>query len=145
MIDVSGKAVTVRQAVATGTVSCSREVLDAVMSGNLPKGEALATARIAGIMGAKRTSELIPLCHPIPLDSAEITISRKSADSIEIRCLVRTAARTGVEMEALTGVSVAALSIYDMIKGVERGAVIGPIQLESKEGGRTGAWHRTPK
>jgi cyclic pyranopterin monophosphate synthase len=141
MVDVSGKDVTARSATATGTVLLSAEAIAALRAGDLPKGDALAVARIAGIQGAKRTPDLIPLCHPIGLHS--VTVGLEVADhGVLITCTARTADRTGVEMEALTGVSVAALALIDMIKAVDPAAVISDVRVEEKTGGKTGTWRR---
>ena len=141
MVDVSGKDVTARSATASGTVLLSAEAVAALRSGNVPKGDALAVARIAGIQGAKRTSELIPLCHPIGLHS--VTVELQVTDhGVQISSTARTADRTGVEMEALTAVSVAALALIDMIKAVDPAAVITNVRVEEKTGGKTGSWHR---
>ncbi len=141
MVDVSAKEVTIREAVATAGVTLAPAVSAALFSGDLPKGDALAAVRLAGITGAKRTSELIPLCHPLPIDAVKIEV--EPADhGARITATVVTTGRTGVEMEALTAVSVAALTLYDMVKGLDRGAVIGPIQLIRKSGGRSGTWER---
>lgn len=142
MVDVSAKDVSVREAVASGVVTMRSEVLDALFEGKLPKGDALATARIAGVCAAKRTSEWIPLCHPLGLDWVDIEFSRSGDSVLSIRCVARTTARTGVEMEALTGVSAAALTIYDMAKAADKAIVIGPIQLERKTGGKSGTYTR---
>ncbi len=139
MVDVSAKAHSVRRAVAEGRIALSPSALIAVRDGSGPKGDVLATARIAGIMAAKRTSDLIPLCHPLPLAAATIDFAF-TGDAVEVTADVRTAAQTGVEMEALTAVSVALLTIYDMAKAVDKGAVIGGIRLLSKEGGKSGVW-----
>ncbi|MCH7812738.1 MAG: cyclic pyranopterin monophosphate synthase MoaC [Planctomycetes bacterium] len=142
MVDVSAKTATLRVAVASGRLRARPEVLDALMAGNLPKGEALGTARVAGILAAKRTDEWIPLCHPLPLDWAQISFARERADTLLIVATVKTSARTGVEMEALTAVSCAALTLYDMAKAADKSIVIGPIQLEHKSGGRSGEYNR---
>lgn len=142
MVDVSTKKPTVREACAAGTVRMKAPVLDALWQGSLPKGDALATARVAGILAAKRTSEWVPLCHPLPLDWVHIEFSRPAENELSIRCTARTTARTGVEMEALTGVSAAALTLYDMAKSADKGIVIGPIQLEYKTGGKSGPYRR---
>lgn len=142
MVNVSAKDVTVREAVASGAVTMRPDVLDALTRGKLPKGDALATARIAGICAAKRTSEWIPLCHPLGLDWVDIEFSRMRDGVLSIQCVARTTARTGVEMEALTGVSAAALTVYDMAKAADKGIVIGPIQLERKTGGKSGTYSR---
>lgn len=142
MVDVGDKDVTRRVAVAEGVVLMSPDLVDRFLSGDLPKGDAAALARIAGIMGAKKTSELIPLCHPIPLTSAEISLE-SAGHGVRITATVTTTSQTGVEMEAMTAVSVAALTIYDMVKSVERGVTIEAVRLLKKEGGRTGTWERT--
>ena len=144
MVDVSEKPVTAREASASAVVRLRADVLERLMSGALPKGDALATARVAGITATKRTGELIPLCHPLPLDWARIEFTRTGSGELTIECTVKTVARTGVEMEALTGVSVAALTVYDMTKAADKAIVIGPIQLERKTGGRSGTYRRTP-
>jgi cyclic pyranopterin monophosphate synthase len=149
MVDVSDKAVTSRTATASGRVRVSREVVRLLRgspaadgtTGGLPKGDALAVARIAGIMGAKRTADLIPLCHPLGLSRVEVALG-VGEDAVDITATVGTADRTGVEMEALTAVSVAALTVIDMVKAVDRGAVIEHVQVESKDGGRRGRWRR---
>jgi cyclic pyranopterin phosphate synthase len=141
MVDVAGKEITVRRALAETEVTMSPSTADALFGGGLPKGDALASSRLAGIMGAKATASLIPLCHPIPIDGVEVTIDR-IASGARIQATVTTAARTGVEMEAMTAVSVAALALYDMVKGLDRGVEIGPTRLLSKEGGRSGLWTR---
>lgn len=139
MVDVTTKDVTHREAEAIGLVRMSEETRGRVLARKLDKGDALEVARIAGIMAAKRTSELIPLCHPISIGA--ITIDLVSADNgIEITAVVKTTERTGVEMEALTAVAVAALTVYDMIKGIDRGAAIESIRLVRKSGGRSGDW-----
>ena len=137
MVDVSAKPVTAREAVARGRITLSREALRQVRSGALKKGDPLQTARLAGIMAAKRTADMIPLCHPLPISHADVTL-RPLRDGYEIEARVRTTAQTGVEMEALTAVSVAALTIYDMVKAVDRAMVIGDIRLVEKRGGRSG-------
>lgn len=141
MVDVSSKDVTGRQALAEATVVMKPTTRDLLFAGGLPKGDALATARLAGIMAAKRTSDLIPLCHPIALTSVSIDIA-PSDYGASLRATVATRDRTGVEMEAMTAVSVAALSLYDMIKGVDRGAYVDDVRLLSKSGGRSGEWAR---
>jgi cyclic pyranopterin phosphate synthase len=141
MVDVSDKDTTKRTAVAAGTLHTTAEVVDLISSGGLPKGDALATARIAGILAAKRTSDLIPLCHHLALTGVDIDFEVGTAQ-IDITATVRTTDRTGVEMESLTAVSVAALTVYDMIKAVDRAARITDIRVLSKAGGRTGAWTR---
>ncbi len=141
MVDVTAKEVTAREALAACVVEMSSSTRDLVVSGRLDKGDALAVARVAGIMAAKKTSELIPLCHPLPIDSVELSFE-ELADGIGIAATVRTTDRTGVEMEALTAVSVAALTIYDMVKGTERGVEIARVRLLRKAGGRSGEWVR---
>ena len=141
MVDVGAKAPTKRTAVAGGVLRTTAEVVQLISSGGLPKGDALATARVAGIMAAKNTSDLIPLCHQLALTGVDVDFVIGEAQ-IDITAAVRTTDRTGVEMEALTAVSVAALTLYDMIKAVDRAAVIDNIRVLSKEGGRTGAWER---
>ncbi len=142
MVDVSAKPVTAREARASGRVLLSAAAVAALRSGNIPKGDALAVARIAGIQGAKRTPELIPLCHPIGLHSVTVDLT-VTDDGVTIEATARTADRTGVEMEALTAVSVAALTLIDMIKAVDKTAVITDIRLEEKSGGKSGHWHRS--
>jgi cyclic pyranopterin phosphate synthase len=143
MVDVTQKDVTHREAVASGLVKMSSTTRDLVVARSLEKGDALEVARIAGIMGAKRTAELIPLCHPIGISGVEVDLSAV-ADGIAIVASVRTTERTGVEMEALTAVSVAALTLYDMVKGTEREVEITDVRLEEKSGGRSGLWRRPP-
>ncbi|MGH8915292.1 MAG: cyclic pyranopterin monophosphate synthase MoaC [Acidimicrobiia bacterium] len=142
MVDVGDKEVTERIAVAEGHVILSPGLSDRFFSGDLPKGDAAAVARVAGIMGAKRTADLIPLCHPIPLDGIEVSLE-PSGRGIRVLATVRTIGRTGVEMEAMTAVAVAALTIYDMVKGVERGVTVESVRLVRKSGGRSGTWERT--
>jgi cyclic pyranopterin phosphate synthase len=142
MVDISGKGVTVREAMASGAIRMRPEVLEQVLGGSLPKGEVLGTARIAGVQAAKRTSEWIPMCHTLPLDWVEIDFAVTQQDTLRITCTVKTTARTGVEMEALTGVSAAALTVYDMAKAADKAIVIGPIQLERKTGGKSGTYER---
>jgi cyclic pyranopterin phosphate synthase len=141
MVDVSAKDVTVRTAVAAGTVRTTSAVVDLLRDGALPKGDALGVARVAGIMGAKRTPDLIPLCHPIALHAVEVALDL-GEDTIAVTATVRTADRTGVEMEALTAVAVAGLALIDMVKAVDPGAVIDGVRVLRKEGGRTGTWVR---
>jgi cyclic pyranopterin monophosphate synthase len=144
MVDVSDKDTTVRRAVARAVVTVTPETARIVVDGNAPKGDVIAVARIAGIQAAKRTHELIPLCHQLPLSfiGVEATIDAE-AGTIELITDARTTAQTGVEMEALTAASVAALTVYDMVKGIERGASIGGIELLEKSGGRSGLWRRS--
>jgi cyclic pyranopterin phosphate synthase len=141
MVDVSGKDVSARTAIATGRVLLSPEAVAVLRSGDVPKGDALGVARIAGIMGAKRTPDLVPLCHPIALHGVKVELSVVDA-GVEISARVRTADRTGVEMEALTAVTVAALALIDMIKAVDPAAVITDVRVEEKTGGKTGHWSR---
>jgi len=141
MVDVSGKDVTDRQAVATGRVLVSRPVVELLRGEGVPKGDALAVARLAGIMGAKQTPSLIPLCHPLAISGVTVDLA-VTDDAVEITASVRTTDRTGVEMEALTAVSVAALTVVDMVKAVDKGAVITDVRVESKSGGKSGAWSR---
>jgi cyclic pyranopterin monophosphate synthase len=137
MVDVSAKAVTVREAVACGRIRISAAALRQVRAGTLKKGDALETARLAGIMAAKQTAALIPLCHPLPLAHVDVVL-RPLADGYEIEGRARTTAQTGVEMEALTAVAVAALTVYDMVKAVDKAMVIEGIRLVEKRGGRSG-------
>jgi cyclic pyranopterin phosphate synthase len=141
MVDVSGKDVTVRTAVASGRVLVSREVVGLLRGEGVPKGDALGVARLAGIMGAKRTPELIPLCHPLAISGVSVDLEVED-DAVAITASVRTTDRTGVEMEALTAVSVAALTVVDMVKAVDKQAVITEVRVESKTGGRSGEWSR---
>jgi len=141
MVDVGAKPETAREAVATGRVRMQGETLRQLREGNLPKGDVLGTARVAGIMAAKRTSELIPLCHPLLLTNVTVDFSFDDAlSAVEIVATVKCRGQTGVEMEALTAVSVAALTIYDMAKAIERGMVIEGIRLLDKRGGKSGHW-----
>ncbi|MFN2595166.1 MAG: cyclic pyranopterin monophosphate synthase MoaC [Actinomycetota bacterium] len=139
MVDVTGKSITDRSATASGRVVMTRPTRDLIMTGDAPKGDVLGTARVAAIMAAKKTSELIPLCHPIAIGAIDVELSSID-EGIHISATVRTSDRTGVEMEALTAVTVGALTIYDMIKGVERSAHIEAIQLDAKSGGKSGSW-----
>jgi cyclic pyranopterin phosphate synthase len=141
MVDVSGKEVSVRTATATGRVLVSEEVVGLLRSGRVPKGDALAVARIAGIQAAKRTPDLVPLCHPIAIHAVDVELTVLD-DAVAIRAVVRTADRTGVEMEALTSVSVAALTLVDMVKSVDPAAVVTDVRVEEKTGGKTGVWRR---
>src|SRR4249919_3670044 len=141
MVDVSGKEVTAREAVATGRVLVSPTVVALLRGDGVPKGDALAVARVAGIMGAKQTPALIPLCHPLALSGVTVDLT-VADDSVDITATVRTTDRTGVEMEALTAVSVAALTVVDMVKAVDKAAVITDVRVESKSGGRSGHWSR---
>jgi cyclic pyranopterin monophosphate synthase len=139
MVDVSAKAETERVAVAGARVLLQPRTAALLAAGELPKGDALAVARVAGIMAAKRTPELIPLCHPLPLTGVEVDL-RVEADAVAITATVRTTARTGVEMEALTAAAVAALTLYDMVKAVQRDARVDGLRLYAKQGGRSGRW-----
>ena len=145
MVDVSEKTASARTAVATGVFRTTAEVLDLLRRDGLPKGDALATARIAGIMGAKRTPDLVPLCHPIALSGVTLDLepAEPGADPVvRITATVRTTDRTGVEMEALTAVAVAGLTLHDMVKAVDPAATLDAVRVERKEGGKTGLWER---
>ena len=142
MVDVSGKEVTVRTATASGRVLVSPEVVALLRGPGVPKGDALAVARVAGIQGAKRTPDLIPLCHPLALHSVAVDVD-VADDAVEIVATVRTADRTGVEMEALTAVATAALTVVDMVKAVYKAASITDVRVEEKTGGRSGTWRRS--
>ncbi len=139
MVDVGGKAMTQRRAVAGGRITMSAEALEAIRSGNAPKGDVLSTARIAGIMAAKRTSDLIPLCHPLALTKVGVDFAWEER-GIAVTATARTTGQTGVEMEALTAASVALLTLYDMAKALDRAMVLGDIRLLEKSGGRSGDW-----
>ncbi|HEU5159048.1 MAG TPA: cyclic pyranopterin monophosphate synthase MoaC [Streptosporangiaceae bacterium] len=141
MVDVSAKDVSARTAIASGFVRLSAACVAALRAGDVPKGDALAVARIAGIQGAKRTPDLVPLCHPIGLHGVAVTLEVEDA-GVSIAATVRTADRTGVEMEALTAVSVAALALIDMIKAIDPAAVVTDVKVEEKTGGKTGHWRR---
>lgn len=141
MVDVTAKQPTVREATAKGTVTCSPGVVTALREGTVPKGDVLAVARIAGISAAKRVPELLPLAHTIGVHGASVDL-QITDEGIDITATVRTADRTGVEMEALTAVTVAALAVIDMVKGVDRSAVISNCRITHKSGGRSGDWHR---
>ncbi len=141
MIDVSTKDVTQRTASAEAIVALADTTAEALFGGTLPKGDALAAIRLAGIMGAKRTAELIPLCHPLPIDAIEVSVTRVEAGA-RIVADVTTTARTGVEMEAMTAASIAAITLYDMVKGIEQGVEITSVRLLRKTGGRSGTWER---
>jgi len=143
MVDVSDKSDTIRIAKAVGSVQLSNNSMTALLSGNLKKGDALAVARIAGIMAAKKTSELIPLCHPLPITKVNVIIEPDKLENLVlITATVKTKGPTGVEMEALTAVSIAALTLYDMLKSVDKYITISAVQLDEKQGGKTGAWKR---
>lgn len=142
MVDVGGKPITARSARASGCVRMAPETLRLLRDRKLAKGDVLEVARLAGIMGAKRTADLIPLCHPLPLDSLTIDFEFLDDTSVRISAVAQVTARTGVEMEALTAVTVAALTIYDMCKAVDREMIIEAVRLEEKSGGRSGTFHR---
>ena len=141
MVDVSAKAVTVREARAEGFVRCSSEVVAALRGGGVPKGDALAVARIAGIQAAKRTPELVPLAHPVAVHAVDVT-AEVTDEGVALAATVRTADRTGVEMEALTAVAVAALALVDMVKGLDRLTEVTGVRVVAKSGGRSGDWQR---
>ena len=143
MVDVGDKAATARRAVAEGTILMKPETLQLVLSGNNKKGDVLAVARIAGIMAAKKTSELVPLCHPLALTSVEVELQPDTdKHCIRCTCTAATTGQTGVEMEALTATQIALLTIYDMCKAVDRGMTITNVRLLQKSGGKSGDWHR---
>ena len=143
MVDVSAKAETVRQAIASGSITMQPATLQAIESGNAPKGDVIGTARLAGIMAAKQTANLIPLCHPLPLKKIEVAIEAdETLPGYQIRATVKTKSETGVEMEALTAVSIAALTLYDMAKALEKSMTIGNISLVEKIGGKSGHWKK---
>ncbi len=141
MVDVSSKPNTEREAVAEANVTLSEPTKKLLFGGGLKKGDALASIRLAGIMAAKKTSDLIPLCHPVAITGVTVEVT-ETIDGALIKASAKTTGPTGIEMEAMTAVSVAALALYDMVKGVERGVSIGPIELVTKTGGRSGAWER---
>ena len=143
MVDVGGKTITERQARAVACVRMKPETLRLILDRRMAKGDVFEVARLAGIQAAKRTWELIPLCHPLGLDSVELSLAAVDAETVRIEAVAKVQARTGVEMEALTAVSVAALTIYDMCKAIDRGMSIGPIELLEKSGGRSGHFVRT--
>ena len=143
MVDVSRKEATVRSASACGTLTCQAKTLAQVRDGSAPKGAVVTTAELAGVMAAKRTAELIPLCHPLPLTKIEVCIEPdETLPGFRIRAEVKTKAETGVEMEALTAVSVAGLTLFDMLKAIDRTMVIGGIEVTAKTGGKSGSWVR---
>lgn len=142
MVDVSGKDVTTRTATASGTVLLGPETVELLRHGQPPKGDVLTVARLAAVTGAKQTAALIPLCHPLPLHAVDVDL-RLVDEGVRIEVTTRTAERTGVEMEALTAVAVAGLTVIDMVKAVERGAVLTDVRIEAKSGGRSGTWTRT--
>ena len=141
MVDVSGKAVTSREAVASGRVRVSAQVVELLRGDGVPKGDALGAARVAGILAAKRTSDLVPLCHPLAISGVVVDLE-VADEAVEITATVRTSDRTGVEMEALTAVCVAALTVVDMVKAVDKAAVIDDVKIIRKSGGRSGTWTR---
>jgi cyclic pyranopterin monophosphate synthase len=141
MVDVTEKAATARSATAAGTLTCALETLEQIRAGTTPKGSVISTAELAGTMAAKRTAELIPLCHPLPLTKVEVEVAIDEAlPGLRVRSEVRTKAVTGVEMEALTAVSVACLTLFDMLKAIDRTMIIGEITVTSKTGGKSGDW-----
>lgn len=142
MVDVGAKPVTERRAVASGVVRMKPATLKLITSGQLPKGDVLAVARIAGIMAAKKTGELIPLCHPLGLDSVSVDLAPAGPETLAITATATVTGKTGVEMEALTAVSVAALTVYDMCKAVDKDMTVGDIRLDEKTGGRSGHYRR---
>jgi cyclic pyranopterin phosphate synthase len=143
MVDVGGKAATARLAIASGRIRMSAEALAAIRDGGVAKGDVLAAARIAGIMAAKKTGELIPLCHPLSLDHVDVEgVVDAAAGTVTLTATASTTARTGVEMEAMTAVSVAALTVYDMVKGLDKGVVVRDVMLLEKTGGKSGTWRR---
>jgi cyclic pyranopterin phosphate synthase len=141
MVDVGQKEATARRAVARAVVRMSTETAAAVAAGDAPTGDVLGTARLAGIQAAKRTAELIPLCHPLPLDHVDVEAAVEG-DAVVLTATATVTARTGVEMEAMTAVAIAALTVYDMVKGIERGVTVERIELLEKSGGRSGTWRR---
>lgn len=141
MVDVSAKESSSRVAVASAFVTMQRATAESIADGSVPKGDVLTTARIAGVMAAKKTADLIPLCHPLPLDQVTIDL-QPQAEGIRVVATARTTAKTGVEMEALVGASIAALTIYDMLKGLDRSITVEYLRLESKSGGKSGQWRR---
>lgn len=143
MVDVGGKTITRRRAEARGELVCRPDTLDCVRQGNTPKGSVIATAELAGVMGAKRTADLVPLCHPLPLSSVDVRIALdETLPGFTVVATVDCEGRTGVEMEALTAVSVACLTLFDMLKAIDRTMTIGAIRVTAKEGGRSGHWTR---
>lgn len=142
MVNVGNKPLSRRLARASGCVRMAAETVALIRDNRAAKGDVLEVARLAGIMGAKRTSDLIPLCHPLPIDAVKIDFAFPDAQTLRVEATLEVEAKTGIEMEALTAVSVAALTVYDMCKSVDRGMSIGPIQLEEKSGGRSGDWRR---
>jgi cyclic pyranopterin phosphate synthase len=143
MVDVGGKEVTDRRAVARAVVKMAPETAAAVGQGDAPKGDVIGTARIAGIQAAKRTADLVPLCHPLPLSYVDVAVELDET-TVVLTAEARTSAQTGVEMEAMTAATVAALTVYDMVKGLERGVTIEAVELLEKSGGKSGDWRREP-
>jgi len=143
MVDVSEKAVTARHAIAEATLVMQPETLREILAGGLPKGDVLAVARVAGIQGAKRTAELIPLCHPLALSKVTVDFECVANDRLKVTVNCKVSGQTGVEMEALTGASVAALTVYDMCKAIDRGMRIESVSLLEKAGGKSGTWTRS--
>ena len=142
MVDVSSKSVTARRAKAEGLIRMTPDLLERIFDGDLPKGDVLAVARVAGVLAAKRTSELIPLCHPLPIESLEVTFEKEGPGVLRVGAEVGVTAKTGAEMEALTAVSVAALTVYDMCKAVDRAIEIDQVHLVEKSGGKSGHYRR---
>ena len=145
MVDVGGKAQTARSATAIGRIRMSAQALAAIREGSGPKGDVLAAARIAGIMAAKRTGELIPLCHPLALDSVSVDFAFADDRTLQVTARAALTGKTGVEMEAMTAASVALLTIYDMAKAIDKGMVIESVRLLEKTGGKSGHWHAAPE
>ena len=144
MVDVGAKAVTARRAIAEGTITMSREAFGLIKANRIAKGDVLGVAELAGVAGAKRTAELIPLAHPLPLEHVAVTAKLDARlPGVRVRAEARVEAKTGVEMEALTACAVALLAVYDMTKAADRGMVIGEVRLVTKSGGRSGTWHRS--
>lgn len=143
MVDVSGKSVTTREAVAGSRITMSKDAFDALTSGASPKGDVMAAARIAGIMAAKKTSDLIPLCHPLPLSKVAVTLETLPDElAVDVTATARTSGQTGVEMEALTAATIASLTLYDMLKAVDKAMTIGNVRLLKKSGGKSGTFER---
>ncbi|TWT88592.1 Cyclic pyranopterin monophosphate synthase accessory protein 1 [Pseudobythopirellula maris] len=142
MVDVGGKEPTARRAVATAVVRMASETLGLIRSGDAAKGDVLSAARLAGVMAAKKTADLIPLCHPLGLDAVQVDFHFQEPDALTIEACASVHARTGVEMEAMTAAAISALTVYDMVKAVDRGVVIEHVRLEAKSGGRSGDWRR---
>jgi cyclic pyranopterin monophosphate synthase len=143
MVDVSGKAETAREATASAELTMLPETAKRIQDGGIAKGDVLAVAQVAAVQAVKRTAELVPMCHPLRVTGIDVTFEYPAADRLGIEVTVRAMDRTGVEMEALTGASIAALTVYDMVKAIDRGIVIGPIRLQAKSGGKTWEWRRT--